>query len=154
MAGRLYSFGLAMSMAVGVALPVMAAPTAEEKAEIQAVSDLMAKAGKLFTESNFKEAGEVVKEAQGRLAKLAEDADPATIGQLNPIHERLERAHSLLKSKGIDLPRVQPLVAAKAKGKKVAKTAPDKPATKATAKPEPAKTAPTKAAGAKGGATV
>lgn len=150
MLGRLNSWGLVLCLAAGVALVLMAAAAAQDKAEIQAVSELMAKAGKLFTESNFKEAGELVKEVQTRLAKLAEEADQATIAQLNPIHERLERAHALLKGKGVELPTVQPLVAAKAKGKKVTKTAPDKPATKATVKTEPAKTNPAKTATAKG----
>lgn len=161
MLGRLYSWGLVLCLAVGIALlflagpaALVAAPTAEEKAEIHAVSELMAKAGKLFTENNFQEAGKVVNEAQTRLAKLAEDADPATIGQLHPIHERVERAHALLKGKGIDLPSVQPLVAGKTKKKTAAKPAPDKSAPDKTTsvKTSPAKAPPARAAAAKGGA--
>src|SRR6476660_5510142 len=84
-----------------VVFRLVAAPTAEQRKEIEAINGLMAKAGGLFSESKFKDAGEVVKEVQSRLAKVAEEADQATIAQLTPIHKRLEVAHAKLKSEGI-----------------------------------------------------
>jgi mono/diheme cytochrome c family protein len=119
---------------------------ADDKAELLAVQELMAKAGRLFTESKFKEAGEVVTDTQVRVAKLAEEGDQATIAQLTPIHKRLEVAHAKLKSEGISLPALAPLMAPKAKAKVAAKTAPEKPGsektvvkTTAKAKASPAK---------------
>src|SRR5262245_44733133 len=89
------------------------APTAEQRAEILALGTLMTKAGNLFTESKFKEAGDVVKEAQTRLAKLAEGADQSTLTQLAPLYKRIAVAHEKLKTEGIPLPELKPLPEAK-----------------------------------------
>ena len=127
-----------------VSSDLWAAPTAEQRAEILALGTLMTKAANLFTESKFKEAGDVVKEVQTRLGKLSDGADQPTMAQLTPIHKRLAVAHAKLELEGIKLPELKPLpevkpAAAKAANAKTAttKTAPTKAA--------PAKTAPTKA---------
>ena len=134
-----------------------AATTAEQRAEIDAVSTLMTKAGTLFIEKKFQEAGEVVKEVQTRLAKVSEDADQPTLLLIAPIHKRLEVAHSKLKAEGVSLPELKPLPepkpAAEAKAteaKPAAKTATAKPA----AKPATPKAATAKTADKKGGAAV
>src|SRR4051794_35669387 len=88
---------------------VAAAPTAEQRAEILALGTLLTKAGNLYKEKKFKEAGETIKEAQTRLAKIAEGADQQTIGQLTPLHKRLANAHSLLELEGVSLPELKPL---------------------------------------------
>src|ERR1044072_2521378 len=63
-----------------------AAPTAEHSTELQAVTTLLTKAGTLYKEGKFKEAGETVKEVQSKIEKLAEGADQQLIGQLQPLH--------------------------------------------------------------------
>jgi mono/diheme cytochrome c family protein len=88
---------------------VVAAPTAEQRAEIQAIGTLLTKAGNLYKESKFKEAGEVVKEVQSRLDKLAGSGDQQVIAQLGPLHKRLLNAHALLELEGIALPALKPL---------------------------------------------
>jgi hypothetical protein len=98
---------------VSLAVELFAAPTAEQRQEIEAITGLMARAGTLFNESKFKEAGEVVREAQTRIANVADDADQGTIAQLAGIYQRLGVAHALLKTKGVDLPALEPLVGAK-----------------------------------------
>src|SRR4051812_37829962 len=90
-----------------------AAPNAEQRQEIEAITGLMVKAGTLFKENKFNDAGEAVKEAQTRLAKVAEGADQATVAQLAGIYQRVEVAHALLKGKGIELPALEPMMAAK-----------------------------------------
>jgi mono/diheme cytochrome c family protein len=95
----------------------MAAPTAEQRAEILALGTQMTKAGNLFKAEKFKEAGDVVKEAQGRLEKLTEGADAATIDQLKPLHAKLVKAHALLELEGVALPELKPLEAKPAAGK-------------------------------------
>src|SRR5688572_32555780 len=106
---------------LGSAGPTRAAPTAEQRAEIVAVNTLLTKAGNLYKQSKFKEAGEAVKEVQARLAKVATDADQPTDNLLLPIHKRLVNAHALLELEGITLPELKPLEApsppAKTKGK-------------------------------------
>src|SRR4029453_3470959 len=87
----------------------VAAPTAEQRAEIQAIGTLLTKAGNLYKESKFKEAGEVVKEVQSRLDKLASNGDQQAITQLGPLHKRLLNAHALLELEGIALPALKPL---------------------------------------------
>jgi mono/diheme cytochrome c family protein len=77
----------------------------------------MTKAGNLFNAEKFKEAGDVVKEAQARLEKLTEGADAATIDQLKPLHAKLVKAHALLELEGVTLPELKPLEAKPAAGK-------------------------------------
>src|SRR3954452_20991234 len=107
--------------------PSVAAPTAEQRAEILALGTLLTKAGNLYKEKKFKEAGEAIKEAQTRLAKVAEGADQQTIGQLAPLHKRLANAHSLLELEGVSLPELKPL-----EENPAAKPAADKTAAKAS----------------------
>jgi hypothetical protein len=125
--GWLFSAGVVV---ICLAMDLVAAPTAEQRQEIEAISGLMGKAGTLFNESKFREAGEVVKEAQTRIATVAEEADQATIAQLAGIYQRLGVAHALLKTKGVDLPALEPLVSAKPAAKSKAKAVPAKAATK------------------------
>src|SRR5687767_14985853 len=84
----------------------------------------MTKAGNLYKAGKFKEAADVIKEAQGRLDKVLEGADESVIGALQPIHKRLLNAHALLELEGVTLPELKPLEAKPAPGK----PAGDKPA--------------------------
>lgn len=97
----------------------LAAPTAEQRAEILAVGTLMTKAGNLYKGGKFQEAAEVVKEAQGRLEKLSEGADQKMVDALQTTYKRLINAHALLELEGVTLPELKPLEA---------KPAGDKPA--------------------------
>ncbi len=110
-----------------------AAPTAEQRAELAAVSTLMTKAGNLFQNSKFKDAAEAVKEVQSRLEKLAASGDAQVVSQLEAIHKRLTNAHALLELEGIELPELKPLAAlaamAEPKTPAGAKPAPGVPAT-------------------------
>src|SRR5262249_8194969 len=92
---------VALAAALLLSPVASAAPTTEQRAEILALGTLMTKAGNLFTESKLKEAGDAVKEAQTRLAKLAEGADQPTLIQLAPLHKRISVAHEKLKTEGI-----------------------------------------------------
>src|SRR5262245_45633535 len=112
--------GILVAVAVaGIATPplALAAPNAEQRAEILALGTQMTKAGNLFKAGKFKEAADVVKEAQGRLEKLTEGADAATMTQLEALHARLVKAHALLELEGVTLPELKPLEAKPAPGK-------------------------------------
>ncbi len=94
-----------------------AAPTPQQRAEMAAVGNLLLKAGNLYKNSKFKEAGEAVKEVQTRLEQLAGGADPQMVQQLESIYKRLVNAHALLELEGVSLPPLKPLEAKPATGK-------------------------------------
>jgi hypothetical protein len=100
-------------VAIGLVLwscaALWAAPTAEQRAETAAIGTLMTKAGNLYKDSKFKEASEVVKEAQSRLEKLIDGADEQMATQLSVLHRRLTNAHALLELEGVVLPELKPL---------------------------------------------
>ncbi|HZN35865.1 MAG TPA: c-type cytochrome domain-containing protein [Pirellulaceae bacterium] len=100
-----------------IRIPLAAAATPEQRAEMAAVGTLLTKAGNLYKNSKFKEAGEAVKEVQSRLEKLAEGADPQMGQQLEAMHKRLINAHALLELEGISLAALKPLTPPKAAGK-------------------------------------
>lgn len=101
---------------VWVAAVTWAAPTAEQRAEIQALGTLLTRAGTLYKENKFQEAGEIIKDVQQRLSKLAEGADSQLLTQLQPLHRRLVNAYALLELEGIALPELKPLEKPAAKG--------------------------------------
>jgi len=107
---------LVVGMTLLAGTTAWAAPTPAQREEILAISALISKAGNLFKAEKFKEAGEVVTEAQERLEKLAEDADAQMIGQLTAPYKKLTNAHALLELEGVKLPELKPLEA-KAKPK-------------------------------------
>ena len=103
---------LAATAAICVLLTVAvasAAPTAAQRQEIAAIGTLLTKAGNLYKDGKFKEAGEAVKEAQSRLEKLAAEGDEHVIAQLATPYNRLLRAHSLLELEAVKLPELKPL---------------------------------------------
>lgn len=110
-----------------VAPPLAAAPTAEQRTEILALGTLLTKAGNLYKESKFKEAGEIIKDIQVRLEKLAAAGDEQLVTQVEPIQKRLVNAHALLELEGITLAELKPLPAKVA----AAKPAPGKRGDKA-----------------------
>jgi cytochrome c len=122
-------------LALGILLAAWAAAAAtpEQRAEILAVGTLMTKAGNLFNEKKFQEAGEAVKDAQGKVEKLAKSADRQMLDQLEPIYKRISAAHAKLKTEGIALPELKPLPDAKAAPAKTSPAAKTAPAAKGTA---------------------
>lgn len=86
-----------------------AAVSAEQRKAMTALSIKIKKAGNLFVQKKFQECGEVVKEAQAELEKLAEDADPQLLTQLGPNYNRLLKAHALLELEGVSLPALKKL---------------------------------------------
>jgi mono/diheme cytochrome c family protein len=103
-------FLLAFALLVFAASWAAAAPTAEQKAEIAAIGTLVTKAGNLFKNDKFQETAEVIKEAQGRLEKVAAGvSDQQTLTLLGTIHKRITQAHALLELEGITLPELKPI---------------------------------------------
>lgn len=95
----------------GWLVSAQAAPTQAQKDEIAAISTLMTKAGNLYTNKKYKEAGETVKEVQGRMEKLAATGDEQILTQLGTIHKRLTSAHAHLELEGVELPELKSLQA-------------------------------------------
>jgi mono/diheme cytochrome c family protein len=88
-----------------------AAPTAEQRAELLAVSTLVTRASNLFAAHKYQESATVMKEAQARFEKLAEGADEQMVTQLRPVHQKLIRGYALLELEGISLSPLKPLEA-------------------------------------------
>ncbi len=107
------------------------APTAEQKAELAEVTELITQAGSLFKEGKFGECGEVIKQVQEKVEALSEVGDNVLLRQLETPHKQLTKAHALLELEGIELPELVPL------GKIKPRPRPEKPS-KPDPKPEPA----------------
>ncbi|WP_254509791.1 c-type cytochrome domain-containing protein [Anatilimnocola floriformis] len=105
-------FGLVVGcglLLAGWIADAQAAPTAEQRAEVTAISTLMTKAANLFQNSKFKESAAAIAEVQQRIEKLAESGDEQVINLLAPIHKKLQNAHSLLELEGVTLTELKPL---------------------------------------------
>jgi hypothetical protein len=109
MASRFAALVLLLLVAIGAASRAVAAPTAQQRAEIAALGTLLTRAGNLYKESKFKEAGEIIKDIQSRLERLIEGADEQLVTQVEPIHKRLVNAHALLELEGVTLAELKPL---------------------------------------------
>jgi len=114
---RLLRSILAAAALVIASSAVSAAPTPQQRAEIAAVAALLTKAGNLYKNNKFKEAGDAVKEVQARMEKLADGADQQMVLQLEAVHKRLVNAHALLELEGVTLPPLKRLESAPAAGK-------------------------------------
>jgi mono/diheme cytochrome c family protein len=106
-AGFVVACLLVMSMTGSIA----AAPTPEQRKEIAELGTLLTKAGNLYKESKFQEAGDTIKDIQTRVEKLTDGADEQLITQVEPIHKRLSNAQALLRAKGVTLAELKPLPA-------------------------------------------
>lgn len=92
------------------ATSALAAPTAEQLKEINAVRAELAKAGTLYTQNKFKDAGQTLADAQARVEKLSAGAGDALLdAALADLHKRLTRAHALLELEGVKLPELKSL---------------------------------------------
>jgi mono/diheme cytochrome c family protein len=109
---------LGLMLTVAVAGYAWGAPTAEQKAELKALADVMAKAATLFKEKKFEDCGTAIREAQEKMESLSASGDKAILRQLETHHKRVKSAHALLELEGIELPPLMPLVADEPEPKK------------------------------------
>jgi mono/diheme cytochrome c family protein len=91
---------------VGVASSWGVAATPTQTRAAKALNAQIRKAGSLYTQGKFDESAEVVKAVQGKMAELAKDADDDMINLLEPVRNRVIRAHALLELEGIELPAI------------------------------------------------
>jgi mono/diheme cytochrome c family protein len=100
---------LALLIGILASSSAWAVPTAEQKAEIEAVAEAMGRAATLFKEKKYQECGEAIREAQEKMEALGATGDRTILRQLELHHKRLTTAHALLELEGIELPAVKPL---------------------------------------------
>lgn len=100
-----------LTLAIGMVVthPLLAAPTEAQRMEITAVGTLLTRAANLYKQGKMEEAATSLKEAQGKIEKLAEGGDEQVINQLGGPYKRLLNAHALLEIEGIKLPELKPL---------------------------------------------
>ncbi|MBW3596997.1 MAG: hypothetical protein KY475_06950 [Planctomycetes bacterium] len=112
----------AACVAIGLIAPIAsAAPTREQQEKARQLEIAVRKAGNLYTQGNFKECGEVLRQVQAEFEKLTADGDADMISLLEGIYPRLLRAHALLALEGVRLPALKKPMAAPA-------NSPDSPA--------------------------
>lgn len=98
----------------GGASSVVAAATSTQIRAAKALSVQIRNAGSLFAQGKFDESAAVVKAVQAKMAELAKDADEEIMMLLEPVQNRVIRAHALLELEGIELPAIVPLEKPKA----------------------------------------
>lgn len=100
--------GMALCL-VGVNSSMVEAATAAQIRAAKTLNTQIRNAGTLFVQGKFEESAAVVKIVQTKLAELAKDADEEIIKLLEPVQNRVIRAHALLELEGIELPPIVPL---------------------------------------------
>ena len=98
---------LGLMLTVAVAGYAWGAPTAEQKAELKALADVMAKAATLFKEKKFEDCGTAIREAQEKMETLAASGDKVILRQLETHHKRVKSAHDLFRESDSGL-RIDP----------------------------------------------
>ena len=113
MISTLHRGGLALVLVAVISAAALAAPTKEQQQEISTIGTLLTKAGNLYKQDKFSEAGEAIKEAQAKIEKLGEGGDAQVVKALESPYKRLLNAHALLELEGVKLSEIKPLEAKK-----------------------------------------
>lgn len=108
MAQRLFCL-LVLAAALCSASLAHAAITAEQRQELGSIGSLITKAGSLYTNKKYDDAGKSLKEAQEKLEKLAASGDKQVLDALASLHSKLNKAHGLMELEGITLPALKSL---------------------------------------------
>ncbi len=76
---------------------------AAKKRLLQSIKDRLTEAGKRFKAEDFDQAAALINQANKEMVEVSKDADAKLLKQIEPVYERLERAHQLLSIEGVDL---------------------------------------------------
>ena len=85
----------------------LAAPTKEQRTQINLLRKDLLKAGNLYSQGKFKESGRLIGEIQGRVEKLAATKDPVVLRLMAGTITGLKKAHALLEIEGVELPALK-----------------------------------------------
>ena len=88
---------------------VQAELTSPQKRDLALVKSLIDKSASFFLAQQFEQSGQEIRKAQEAVEGITEVGKAEMLEQLKPSYARLTRAHQLLTSKGISLPKLQPL---------------------------------------------
>ncbi len=80
-----------------------AAPTPAQRQEAKALEAAVNKAGNLYKDGKFKEAGVIIRDVQERMNKLAAEGGKDVAPLLDTVYSRLLKAHALLELEGVEL---------------------------------------------------
>ena len=113
MVRRLITLVLASVVVLGscFSASALAAPTKEQRTEINLLRRDLLKAGNLYSQGKFKESGRVIREVQDRVEKLAATKDPVILRLMEGTITGLKKAHALLEIEGVELPALKILSA-------------------------------------------
>lgn len=125
---QIISHVLLAALVLGLVNTALSAPTAKQRQQIQALQKEVFKAGNYYQRKKYKESGDMLRNVQKQVEILSASGDQGVLNLLKPIHQRLTKAHSMLKSKGVTLPPLLKLGAKpKSAARPVANTGPTLP---------------------------
>jgi hypothetical protein len=105
--------GVAVLLLVGVraGFPAQPAITPLQRRQIEALDTAVNRAGRLFQEKKYREAGNVLRDNLPKFEELAASTDKDVLAELVKVQKRLAKAHALLELEGIVLPPLRRLPA-------------------------------------------
>lgn len=93
-----------LAVTVEIAPVVGADLAADKQQEIDALNESVNEAARLFKQGKYKDCADAVRSAQQKLESLASGGSGDLAAALQPIYDRLSKAHALLEVEGIPLP--------------------------------------------------
>ncbi len=85
---------------------------ADKQQEIDALNESVSEAARLFKQGKFKDCADVVRRTQQTYETMATGGGPDVAAALQPVYERLSKAHALLELEGVSLPPLKKMDAA------------------------------------------
>ena len=89
------------------ASPAMARITKEEQAKLLRVQQQLRQGGQLYARKDYQGSARVIKEVQRTLDALVKEGDRDFVEASLPLYGQLQRAHMLLKQRGVQLPALK-----------------------------------------------
>ena len=85
---------------------------ADKQQEIDALNESVSEAARLFKQGKFKDCADVVRRTQQTYETMAAGGGAGVAAALQPVYERLSKAHALLELEGVSLPPLKKMDAA------------------------------------------
>lgn len=107
--GLVWGIAVVLSLGVLATVNLLAAPTAEQKSELERLESLMRKSTNLAKQKKYDESGEQAKLVQQGLTTLAEGVEPDFHKKLQGLHKRLDNLRGELALEGVEFAELLPL---------------------------------------------
>ncbi len=108
---RRYFVAVLLAVAWATAPVVGADVAADKQQEIDTLNESVSEAARLFKQGKYKDCADAVRSAQQKLEALASGGGAELTAALQPVYDRLSKAHALLEVEGVSLPPLKKLEA-------------------------------------------